>query len=196
MPMELHEATSRCQCRVGVNGLPLRATSVSKTPSPTRNPWSKGEMRASAVLMICPLSQMNDGRFTRASCLEPNHSQPAQLCTCTESSLSQYPARKFCGCSSVVEHLLAKENVARSNRVTRSISLREMVFSSPSCLSGPNFPLHAGPTPGKNASPVPPMPRWSLPVFLAAKRSELRPIVRRRSGRTPSRSNLVAACVR
>ncbi len=34
--------------------------------------------------------------------------------------------RKICGCSSVVEHFLAKEDVARSNRVTRSINLRKI----------------------------------------------------------------------
>ncbi len=43
--------------------------------------------------------------------------------------MRHYPGRKFCGCSSVVEHFLAKEDVARSNRVTRSISLREMASS-------------------------------------------------------------------
>jgi hypothetical protein len=36
--------------------------------------------------------------------------------------------RKICGCSSVVEHFLAKEDVARSNRVTRSISHQRDAF--------------------------------------------------------------------
>jgi hypothetical protein len=70
MPIASHEAQRRFQWRVGVKGLPLRATSVSNTPSPTMKPWSKGEMRASAVLMTRPLIQMFAGRFTRTSCLE------------------------------------------------------------------------------------------------------------------------------
>ena len=36
------------------------------------------------------------------------------------SALATISARNRCGCSSVVEHFLAKEDVARSNRVTRS----------------------------------------------------------------------------
>lgn len=40
--------------------------------------------------------------------------------------MRHYRGPTFCGCSSVVEHFLAKEDVARSNRVTRSISPREI----------------------------------------------------------------------
>ena len=58
--------------------------------------------------------------------IDKKHATPA-FCACAYSGPRHHihPQRKS-GCSSVVEHFLAKEDVARSNRVTRSINLRKV----------------------------------------------------------------------
>src|ERR1700739_752525 len=75
----------------------------------------------------CTLYQGADARFTRraahlkalARCDNPNiilSLQPSVRAGLAE----RYGWRATCGCSSVVEHLLAKEDVASSSLVTRS----------------------------------------------------------------------------
>ena len=48
------------------------------------------------------------------------HGMRRQICACQIVGTRHYQRPQPRGCSSVVEHFLAKEDVARSNRVTRS----------------------------------------------------------------------------
>src|SRR6478672_5549274 len=68
---------------------------------------------------------------------------------CASGAASDYLSPLLCGCSSVVEHLLAKEDVASSSLVTRSLSAGRGCL--PESLADESKPERRGQSPRPNA---------------------------------------------